>query len=51
MEHPKFRSFEKGLAGGGWRLAGPKIQPKRSPELCPPSHRGGIVKNGAEKKG
>ena len=31
------RASEKGLAGGGWRLTGPKFSKKSSPELCPPS--------------
>ena len=40
----KSRGFEKGLAGGGWRRTGAKIQRKLSPELCSPSPKGGIGK-------
>ena len=35
----KFRGFEKGLAGGGWRLTGPKIQPQNPPWKHAPSSR------------
>ena len=35
------RSFEKGLAGGGWRATVPKTQDKKGPpELCSPTHKG-----------
>ena len=34
------RGFEKGLAGGDWRLTDPKKSPKSSPEMCPPSPKG-----------
>ena len=37
---PKFRGFEKGLAGGGWRLTNPQNQAKSSPEMCPPQEKG-----------
>ena len=39
------RGFGKGLAGGGWRLPGAKLQPNSlSAQLCPPSPKGGIGK-------
>ena len=30
---PIFRGFEKGLAGGGWRLTGPQMQQKLFPRI------------------
>ena len=41
--------LEKGLAGGVWRLTGSKYTKNSSPEVCPPSPKGGI-KKGAEKR-
>ena len=42
---PKFvRSFEKGLAGGGWRLKGAKTQQNWSPQWCSPFPTGRIGK-------
>ena len=45
-----FRSFEKGLAGGGWRQAGPKIQHKKGPQNCVPLLIGGDMKR-VQKRG
>ena len=45
------RGSEKGLAGGVWRLAGPKIQHKMLPPNCVPLvPRGGIGKR-VQKRG
>ena len=50
FQTPKFRGFEKGLAGGGWRLAGTKIQQKIVLQKCVPLLIGGDRKKGAEKR-
>ena len=44
------RGFDKELVGGGWRPTARKIQQNSPPEMCSPTHRGGIGKR-VQKKG
>ena len=46
----KFRGFEKGLAGGGWRPTAPKIEPQWSTRIMFSYSYGGIGKR-VQKKG